>query len=126
MTPDVKIADPERSVRDAGRLMAKSEAGALPVGENDRLIGMITDDIVVRVIGADKDPGATKIREAMTTSNVEYCFEDDNVASAVQHMARTKAATGCSESPEAVGRHRLDPRPPLQRARPKRQCNGGR
>src|SRR5258708_33777236 len=90
MTRDVKVADPERTLKDASKLMAKSNAGALPIGEDDRLIGMITDrDIVVRVLGADKDPATTKIREAMT-EGVEYCFEDDDISSAADHMAELK------------------------------------
>src|SRR5260221_1478810 len=90
MTRDVKVADPERTVKDASKLMAESNAGALPIGKDDRLIGMITDrDIVVRVLGADKDPATTKIREAMT-EGVEYCFEDDDISSAADHMAELK------------------------------------
>ena len=58
MSNDVRIANPNQSIRDAARLMAKIDAGSLPVGENDRLVGMITDrDIAVRAIAAGKGPG---------------------------------------------------------------------
>ena len=43
MTNDVRIASPNQTIRDAARLMAQIDAGVLPVGENDRLVGMITD-----------------------------------------------------------------------------------
>jgi CBS domain-containing protein len=90
MVPEVKIADPEKSVSDAGLLMAKSDTGLLPVGENDRLIGMITDrDIVVRVIAADRNPSEMTIREAMTPE-VEYCFDDEETKAVAEKMAHLK------------------------------------
>jgi CBS domain-containing protein len=53
MTNDVRIASPNQTIRDAARLMAQIDAGVLPVGENDRLVGMITDrDIAIRAVGA--------------------------------------------------------------------------
>ena len=49
MSRDVQVASPTQSIRDAARIMAKIDAGALPVGENDRLVGVITDrDITIR------------------------------------------------------------------------------
>src|SRR5215469_8475584 len=79
MTNDVRIASPNQTIRDAARLMAQIDAGVLPVGENDRLVGMITDrDIAIRAIGADKGP-QTPIREIMS-KEVMYCFDDDELA----------------------------------------------
>src|SRR5262249_12046555 len=76
MTNDVRIASPNQTIRDAARLMAQIDAGVLPVGENDRLVGMITDrDIAIRAVGADKGP-QTPIREIMS-KEVMYCFDDD-------------------------------------------------
>jgi CBS domain-containing protein len=89
MTNDVKIANPNQSIRDAARLMAQIDAGVLPVGENDRLVGMITDrDIAIRAVGADKGP-RTPIREIMS-KEVMYCFEDDDLDDIVQNMADVK------------------------------------
>jgi CBS domain-containing protein len=42
MSSEVKIAKPNHTIRDAARLMAELDCGCLPVGENDRLVGMIT------------------------------------------------------------------------------------
>ena len=57
-------------------MMADIDAGILPVGENDRLVGMITDrDIAVRAVAQGKGP-QTSVREVMT-SDVKYCFEDE-------------------------------------------------
>jgi CBS domain-containing protein len=88
MHPDVQIAHPNMTIRDAARRMRGDNIGALPVGENDRLIGMVTDrDIVVRVIAEDRSPGDTTVRQAMS-EGVYYCFDDDDVAQAAQVMAR--------------------------------------
>jgi CBS domain-containing protein len=65
------------------------DAGALPVGENDRLVGMITDrDITVRAVGAGKGPD-TPIREVMS-KDVRYCFEDDELDEVAENMADIK------------------------------------
>jgi len=89
MTNDVKIASPNQTIRDAARLMAQIDAGVLPVGQNDRLVGMITDrDIAIRAVAADKGP-QTPIRDIMS-KEVLYCFEDDEVDDVVQNMADIK------------------------------------
>jgi CBS domain-containing protein len=89
MSSDVNIASPEQSIREAARVMAKIDAGALPVGENDRLVGMITDrDIAIRAIGAGKGPD-TPIREIMS-AEVKYCFEDDDIDEIARNMADLK------------------------------------
>jgi CBS domain-containing protein len=65
--------------------MLEIDAGALPVGENDRLVGMITDrDIAVRGIAKGKGP-QTPVREVMT-SDVKFCFEDEETDHIVQNM----------------------------------------
>ena len=57
MTPDVQLADPDQSIQEAARMMADLDSGVLPVRENDRLIGMITDrDIAIRAVAAGKAP----------------------------------------------------------------------
>jgi CBS domain-containing protein len=89
MSDDVHIASPNQSIRDAAILMAKIDAGVLPVGENDRLVGMITDrDIAVRAIALGKGPD-TKVRDVMS-ADVKYCFEDDDVGEVAQNMADIK------------------------------------
>jgi CBS domain-containing protein len=88
MRPNVHMADPNMTIREAARRMRSNNIGALPVGENDRLIGMVTDrDIVVRAIAEDRSPGDTTVREVMS-EGVCYCFEDDNVARAAEVMAK--------------------------------------
>jgi CBS domain-containing protein len=89
MSDDVRIANPSQSIREAATLMAKIDVGSLPVGEDDRLVGMITDrDIAVRAIALGKGPD-TPVRDVMS-KEVRYCFEDDDVDEVAQHMADIK------------------------------------
>jgi CBS domain-containing protein len=89
MSRDVQIASPKQSIRDAARIMAKIDAGALPVGENDRLIGVITDrDITIRAVAEGKAP-TTKVRDVMS-EEVLYCFEDQDLEEIARNMAEMK------------------------------------
>ena len=83
MTRDVRLAQPGQTIRDAARIMADIDAGAVPVSENDRLVGMITDrDIAVRAVAAGKGPD-TPVREVMS-QDVKYCYDDEDL----DHVAR--------------------------------------
>lgn len=85
MTRDAKVASPEDTVQAAAQLMSKLDVGLLPVGAGDRLVGMITDrDIAIRAIGMGLGPD-TPVAEAMT-SDVKYCFEDEDMEAACQSM----------------------------------------
>ena len=86
MTPDVRIASPEQTLEHAARIMGEIDAGVLPVAENDRLIGMITDrDIALRGVAKGKGPGA-KVREVMS-EEVKYCFADQDLEEVARNMA---------------------------------------
>ena len=66
MTPSVDLVDPATTIREAAVHMRDGDVGALPVGENDRLVGVITDrDIAVRGVAADK-AGNAAIRDVMS------------------------------------------------------------
>lgn len=89
MTRDVFIAGPDQSIREAAELMAKLECGSLPIGENDRLVGMITDrDIAVRAVAAGKGP-QTSVRDVMS-DEVCYCFDDQQLDEVCANMADQK------------------------------------
>ena len=78
MTRDIFLARPGQKLREVAAEMEKHDIGVLPVGENDRLVGMITDrDIAVRGISHGLGPEAP-IRDVMS-AEVKYCFEDDNI-----------------------------------------------
>jgi CBS domain-containing protein len=86
MTKDVRMTRPDQRIRDAALLMAELDIGVLPVEENDKLIGMITDrDIAVRAVAEGRSPD-TPIRDVMTRE-VLYCFEDQTVDEVTQNMA---------------------------------------
>lgn len=86
MTRDVQIAAPSQSVREAAQMMAELDVGVLPVGESDRLVGMITDrDIVVRAVAAGHGPD-TLVREVMS-AQVQYCFDDQSLEEVTANMA---------------------------------------
>jgi len=86
MTPDVEVVHPDATLKEAAEKMSRLDIGPLPVCDGERLVGMLTDrDITIRVTAQGCDPNTTKVREAMT-SEVVYCFEDQNVQTAAQMM----------------------------------------
>ena len=85
MTRDVCMVRPDQSIRDAAHMMAELDIGALPVQENDRLVGMITDrDIAIRAVADGKGPD-TRVRDVMS-KDVKYCFEDETVEAVSRNM----------------------------------------
>lgn len=86
MTPDVEVVRPDDTLRTAAKMMADYDVGALPIGENDRLVGMITDrDIAVRGVAQGRDPEKSAVRDAMS-NRVLYCFEDEDTAEVARKM----------------------------------------
>ena len=78
MSVGAAITTPQTSVREAALIMREAETGSLPVAENDRLVGMITDrDIVVRAVANGKWAD-TPVGELMTPE-IHYCFDDDDL-----------------------------------------------
>jgi CBS domain-containing protein len=87
MTRDVKLASPSDSLQRAAKLMEDDDFGSLPVGENDRLVGMLSDrDIVIRGVAHGLSPMAT-VREVMS-DEVKYIFDDETVEDAARMMAK--------------------------------------
>lgn len=86
MSRDVKVISPETSIREAATQMREGDFGMLPVGENDRLIGAITDrDIAIRAVAQGKE-GHTKVREVMS-EGIAWVFEDQSVEDAAKMMS---------------------------------------
>jgi CBS domain-containing protein len=89
MSRDVRVANPNQSIYEAACIMAQMDAGVVPVVENDRLVGMITDrDIVVRAVAAGRGPSAP-VREVMTP-DLKYCFEDEDLSHVAKNMAEQR------------------------------------
>ncbi len=85
MSRDVKTVGPEAQIQEAARIMLDMDVGALPVDENDKLVGMITDrDIAVRGVAAGKGPSA-RVRDVMS-GEIRYCFEDEDTAHVARNM----------------------------------------
>jgi CBS domain-containing protein len=87
MTTGVECLRPADSITRAADRMRELDVGSLPVcGDEDKLVGMITDrDITIRATASACDANATPVRDVMTP-NIVYCFEDQNVEDAAKLM----------------------------------------
>ena len=86
MSRDVKLVAPDSTIREAAQQMRDGDFGMLPVAENDRMIGAISDrDIAIRAIADDKGP-ATTVREVMS-EGICWAYEDDSVEQAATIMS---------------------------------------
>jgi CBS domain-containing protein len=87
MTRDVRVASPDDVLQTAAQLMEENDFGILPIGENDRLVGMLSDrDITVRAVARGLAPDRCKVREVMS-EDVKYVYEDDSVEEAARNMS---------------------------------------
>jgi len=85
MTREVRVANPTQTIRDVAKIMAEIDAGAVPVGENDRLVGMITDrDIAIRAVAQGKGPD-TPVRDIMS-KDIKYCYDDEDLEHVAENM----------------------------------------
>ena len=83
---DVSLVSPDETLKMAACRMSELDVGILPVTENDRLVGIITDrDIAIRGIAEGLGPSA-KVREVMTPE-VKYCFSDQEIDEIAENMA---------------------------------------
>lgn len=91
MHKGVEWVDPSTPVTEIAKLMKTQDIGAVPIGENDRLVGMVTDrDIVLRGLATDGfDAGRATARDVMT-SDIHCCRDEDDLAKAIQHMEDLK------------------------------------
>ena len=86
MHPGVDWCAPDTLLSDIARIMRDSDVGAVPIGEKDKLIGMVTDrDIVCRGFTDGRDPTSLTARDVMTRGIV-YCTEDQSIEDAIHLM----------------------------------------
>lgn len=86
MHKGVEWVSPNTSIAALAKKMQQFDIGAIPVGENDRLIGMVTDrDIVIRDVTNGKDPSKLTARDVMT-KGVTYCRDNEDVDEAGRIM----------------------------------------
>jgi CBS domain-containing protein len=87
MTSDVETVSPDATVQEAAQSMARIDAGALPVVETGRLIGIVTDrDIAIRAVGSGMDPLNTCVRDIMS-SEVQFTYAHNDVDDVADIMA---------------------------------------
>lgn len=87
MSQDVRVVTPDDTVQQASRMMREEDVGILPVGEGDRLVGVVTDrDVTLRLVAEGKDAARTKVREVMS-AEPKYVFEDENLEHVADNMA---------------------------------------
>lgn len=90
MTRDVKFISPNLTIMEAADIMRQKDIGALPVGEKDTLLGMLTDrDLTVRGIATGSDPKTATVKQFMTPKCL-YCFEEDSVEDTAKNMAKNQ------------------------------------
>ena len=91
MHKGVDWVSPDTPVSELAKLMREHDIGAIPIGENDRLIGMVTDrDIVCNGLAQDSfDAGRATAGDVMTPG-IHCCREDEDLAKAMRHMEQLK------------------------------------
>ena len=88
MHKGVEWVSPDTPVTELANLMCEHDIGAIPIGENDRLIGMVTDrDIVCKGMAKDRFDPPPMARDVLTPG-IHCCREDDDLAKAVRHMEK--------------------------------------
>lgn len=87
MSKDVRVIGADQTIQEAAVLMREGNYGMMPVGENDRMIGAISDrDIVVRAIAHGKG-ASTKVRDVMSPG-IFWTYEEDSIDKAAEIMSK--------------------------------------
>lgn len=87
MSRDVRVVAPGDDIRTAAQLMAELDVGALPVGENGRLVGMLTDrDVTIRAVAEGRNPAECRVADIMS-SVVKYVFDDEDDGDLCRNMS---------------------------------------
>ena len=90
MHKGVTWIDPKTPLAQVAKKMRLEDIGAIPVGENDRLVGMVTDrDICCRGLGNGRDAKKLSARDVMSKP-ILYCKEDQDIEAAVRIMKKGK------------------------------------
>jgi CBS domain-containing protein len=91
MHKGVEWVGPDTPVTELAKLMRKHDMGAIPIGESDQLIGMVTDrDIVCKGLAEDSFDARRATARDVMTPGIHCCREDDDLAKAVHHMEALK------------------------------------
>lgn len=105
MTSDYHVIPHNATVQEAAKMMRDYDIGMLPVTENGKMIGAITDrDIAVRAVADGGDTGKIPVSKAMT-SKLVYAFEDTDVSEAARLMeeCRIRRLVVANQEEQPVG-----------------------
>lgn len=105
MSSNVKMIPSNTSVQAAAELMRQMDIGILPVAEDGRLVGTLSDrDIAVRAVAQGADPKATPAREVMSR-DVVSCYDDQDAREVALVMERNKVrrVVVVNRNNEAIG-----------------------
>lgn len=105
MTKNANYINSSTTVQQAAKLMKEKDIGFLPVGDNDKIIGIVTDrDLVVRSLANGKDITSTTVKDIMSPGCL-YCFEEDSVEDVTKNLGKNKVhrLTVLNKSKRLVG-----------------------
>lgn len=86
MTKKPEFLPPSATLKQAADQMRAHDYGFIPIGENDRLIGALTDrDLAVKAVAQGWDPNKKTVREVMH-KGVHYCWENDSLEKVIKQM----------------------------------------
>ncbi len=86
MSRNVEVGRKTMSLHEVAEMMKVGDFGSLPIGDDDRLVGMVTDrDIVIRAVAEGMDPDETTVREVMS-EKVLYCFDDEEIEAVAHNL----------------------------------------
>jgi CBS domain-containing protein len=90
MTSEVKVCEPDSTVAEAAKVMAREDVGPVPIVEEGRLTGIVTDrDIVTRVVAEGRDPNSTTVGE-IASRDLVTVSPDDDLDMALKHLAQNQ------------------------------------
>ncbi|MBD3233344.1 MAG: CBS domain-containing protein [candidate division Zixibacteria bacterium] len=90
MTKNVEVLNPFSKISEAARKMIELNIGILPVSENGKVVGMVTDrDIAIRAVAEERHP-PQELVNAIMTPDVHYCYESQDIDEAAEIMRSNK------------------------------------
>lgn len=90
MSSNVEIVSPNALLHEVAKKMQSSDCGSVLVGENDRLVGVITDrDLALRCVAESHHPAETKAEQVMT-KQILYCRDSDSMEDVALNMMKNK------------------------------------
>jgi CBS domain-containing protein len=88
MSRKPEFLPPSATLKQAADQMRTHDYGFIPIGENDRLIGALTDrDIAIKAVAEGWDPNKKTIKEAMH-KGIFYCWENDSIEKVIKQMEK--------------------------------------